>query len=171
MAALALAACAGPGYDAGGPRWDADGLRFTAPTGWALRSSTAARTDGSGRVLYLATQPLRDDCTGEAGAQDCALPLDELEPGGLLLWWHTTSCAGADCSIAEGSLTRVGDREAAVVDPANGCGEIGQTDATAYLVQVSPQRLDAIVVCTRDADDATLAALRGLLAAIDFRTP
>lgn len=171
VVAFLLAACTGPGYDGGGPRWDADGLRFTAPTGWELRAVTAEATGGSRRLFYLATQPLADDCVAEAGAQSCGLPVDQLDPGGLLLWWHTTGCAGPDCSLPDGSATRVGDREAVVVDPANGCAAIGQTDATAYLVQVSPQRLDAIVVCTRDADAATLATLRALLAAIDWRTP
>jgi hypothetical protein len=168
---LLLAACGGPGYAAGGPRWDADGIRFTAPTGWQLRPSGAVRTPASARLFYLATQPLADDCSGSGEMQACRLPVDALEDGGLMLWWHRTTCAGAGCTLPDGSRTQVGDREAVMVDPAEGCGQIGQTDASAWLVQVSPQRLDAIVVCTRNADAETLATLRELLAAVDWRTP
>lgn len=166
-----LVACGGPGYAAGGPRWDADGIRFDVPTGWQLRPSSAVRTSASGRLLYLATQPLADDCSGSGEMRACRLPIDALEEGGLLLWWHRTDCAGTACSLPDGTLTRIGDREAVMVDPADGCGQIGQTDASAWLVQVSPQRLDAIVVCTRDAGEQTMATLRALLAAVDWRTP
>ncbi len=170
--AIVLAACATPTGSRGGlERWDRDGMRFDVPAGWELLASTAAASGGSRRLLYLATQPLRDDCTAGAYAQSCRLPIDELETGGVLLWWHTTNCAGPACSLPDGSLTQVGGRDAVVVPAADGCGGIGQTDASAYLVAVTPQRLDTIVVCSRDASAFTPDTQRAFLDAVEWRTP
>ncbi len=172
LAVVMLVGCAGPASTGGRPtRWDADGVRFTVPDGWQVRASTMAPLGGARRLLYLATQPLRDDCSGGAGAQTCVLPIDQLAPGGVLVWWHTTTCAGPACSLPGGDLTQVGGRAAVTVPAADGCAAIGQTAASAYLVSVSPQRLDAIVVCSRDASAATLASLRALLDAVEWRTP
>lgn len=170
--AIALMACALPAVSGDGPeRWDRDGVRFSVPAGWELLGSTAAASGGSRRLLYLATQPMHDDCTTTAYAQTCNLPIDQLEPGGVLLWWHTTACAGPACSLPDGDLTQVGGRAATAVSPAEGCGQIGQTDASAYLVAVSPQRLDTIVACSRDASAATVETLRAFLDAVEWRTP
>lgn len=170
--AIVLSACATPTGSGGGlERWDRDGVRFDVPTGWELLASTAAASGGSRRVLYLATQTMRDDCTTRAYAQTCSLPIDQLKPGGVLIWWHTTICAGSACSLPDGRLTQIGGRAAAAIPPAEGCGVVGQTDASAYLVAVSPQRLDTIVVCSRDADAAQLQALRAFLDAVEWRTP
>lgn len=170
--AIVLSACAAPTGSRGGlERWDRDGVRFEVPAGWDLLASTAAASGGSRRLLYLATQPMRGDCTITAYAQTCSLPIDQLEPGGVLIWWHTTTCAGPACALPDGDLTQIGGREATAVPRAEGCGQIGQTDASAYLVAVSPQRLDTIAVCSRDASAATLGELRAFLDAVEWRTP
>lgn len=169
---VVLVGCAGPATLGKGPaRWDADGVRFTVPDGWEVRASTMAPLGDARRLFYIATQPLRDDCSGSAGAQICALPIDQLVPGGVLVWWHTTNCAGPACSLPGGDLTQIGGRAAVTVPAADGCAAIGQTAAAGYLVSVSPQRLDAIVVCSRDATAATLAALRAFLDVVEWRTP
>jgi hypothetical protein len=169
---IVLSACAAPtGSRDGLERWDRDGVRFEVPAGWELLASTAAASGGSRRLLYLATQPMRDDCSTTAYAQSCSLPIDQLELGGVLIWWHTTTCAGPACALPDGDLTQVGGREATAVLPAEGCGQIGQTDASAYLVAVAPQRLDTIAVCSRDASAATLGELRAFLDAVEWRTP
>lgn len=170
--AIALSACAAPTSSGGGlERWDRDGVRFDVPAGWELLASTAATSGGSRRLLYLATQSMRNDCHTGADAQTCSLPIDQLEPGGILVWWHTTACAGPACALPDGGLTQVGGRAATSVPPSDGCGQIGQTDASAYVVAVTPQRLDTIVVCSRDASAATLQALRAFLDAVEWRTP
>ncbi len=170
--AIVLSACAVPTGSRGGlERWDREGVRFDVPAGWELLASTAAASGGSRRLLYLATQPMRDDCTTTAYAQTCSLPIDQLEPGGVLVWWHTTLCAGSACSLPDGRFTQIGGRAAVAIPPADGCGQVGQTDPSAYLVAVSPQRLDTIVVCSRDPSAATLRELRAFLDAVEWRTP
>jgi len=171
LALVLLVGCSGPVISGGAGQWDADGLRFTVPSGWELRASTMSPLGDSRRLFYLATQRLRDDCTGGATAQTCLLPVDELARGGVLVWWQATNCAGPACSLPDGELTQVGGRPAVIVATAQGCGAIGQTDATTYLVSVSPQRLDAVVVCSRDATAAAREALRSLLDAVEWRTP
>jgi hypothetical protein len=172
VALVLLVGCTAPAASGSGPaQWDADGVRFSIPDGWEVRASTMKPVGDSRRLLYLATQPLRDDCSGSAGVQTCGLPIDQLLPGGVLLGWHTTTCAGPACSLPDGDLTQVGGRAAVIVPAADGCGTIGQTAASAYLVSVSPQRLDAIVVCSRGATAAMLASLRAFLDGVEWRTP
>jgi len=73
--------------------------------------------------------------------------------------------------IREALIEAYGEDFILAIPPAEGCGQIGQTDASAYLVSVSPQRLDTIVVCSRDASTATLRTLRAFLDAVEWRTP
>lgn len=169
--AAALTACSTGAAAPSGIPFEGDGMRFVAPPGWDVRTSTM-REDGPGsRVGYLANQPLRDDCSGDP--QVCSGPIDQLRDDGVLLIWLTTHCAGPACVPPDGTPTTVGRRMASVAEdvPANVCWAIGQTEQQVIVVAVSPQRLDTIVVCARSPSAATRATLRGFLDAVDWRTP
>jgi len=53
----------------------------------------------------------------------------------------------------------------------NGCDETGFTERSAYYVTVTPQRIDALVICARDPSGATRSAFLGFLDAIQWRIP
>lgn len=145
-------------------------MRFTAPIGWQVEPSGASSAAGGHWLVYLATQALHDQC-GADPSGPCPPPLEELTAGGVLIAWYTMNCAGPQCILPDGELTRVGGREAAIVAARDACGEIGQTEETAYVVAVSMQRLDTIVTCARSATAATRATLRVFLDGIVWRTP
>lgn len=156
----------------GGPPFDNGDLRFVAPTGWQMRPSTD-RSPGLSRILvYLANQPLRDDC-GEIGSEvTCRLPLaDGLRPGGLIAIWAQRSCVAKTCDLPAATLISIGNRQGVRMPVTVGCEETGYTERSAYYVTVTPQRVDIILTCARNPTDATRSAFLGFLDAIHWRVP
>jgi len=169
--AAALAACSAGSPSPSGIAFEGNGVRFVAPPGWDVRTSTMLEYGPGSRIGYLANQPLRDDCSAE-DPQTCPGPVDQLRDDGVLLVWLTTNCAGPRCVLPAGQWTTVGGRAAAIAEiPGTACAEIGQTEESVIVVAVSPQRLDTIVVCARLPSGGTLATLRAFLDAVDWRTP
>jgi len=165
-----LTACSTGAPGPSGIRFEGDGMRFVAPPGWDVRTSIMVEDGPGSRVAYLANQPLHDDCTGDP--QVCPGPVDELRDDGILLIWLTTHCAGPACVPPDGTPTTVGRRIASIADvPGSACPQVGQTEEAVYVVAVSPQRLDTIVVCARSPSVGTRATLRAFLDAVDWRTP
>jgi hypothetical protein len=167
-----LAACA-PAIEhpvPAGPAFEGDDVRFVAPTGWEMRTSNNL-TNGPGRVLvYLANQPLRDEC-GMAESS-CTAPLvDQLRTGGMLVVWATRSCAAQLCNLPSAPLLAIGNRRGVVTQADAGCEANPFTERSAYYVTVTPQRVDILLVCAREPSDATRSAFLGFLDAIQWRIP
>lgn len=171
FAAGILTSCAGA--QPSGPqgiRFEGEGVRFSTPIGWHLQPTDAAVLGGGHWLVYLATQELHDQC-GADPSGPCPAPLEELAVGGVLIGWYTVNCAGPQCTLPVGELTRVGAREAAFVTSRDSCGGIGQTEEADYLVAVSPQRIDTIVICGRETSEATRQTIRAFLDGVVWRTP
>jgi hypothetical protein len=94
-----------------------------------------------------------------------------LDEGSLLVWWIMTTCAGATCELPYGERLLVGGREARKIERTHVCDELGATSEVAYVVTVSPQRLDAIVVCDNDAPASVQDELRSMIDSVNWRTP
>ncbi|MGZ6255806.1 MAG: hypothetical protein ACXWMB_02180 [Candidatus Limnocylindria bacterium] len=171
LAAVLLTSCASTIQHPtpGGPKFEDEEIRFTAPTGWQLRQSTSISFGSSQIRLYLANQALRADCDSQ---QVCQSPLaGGLRPGALFVTWTTGSCAGTTCDLPLGSLISIGNRQGVRVPATKGCEGIGTTEGSVYYVTVTPQRVDALFACARDPSDATRAAFLGFLDAIRWRIP
>jgi hypothetical protein len=168
---VALLAGCGTGQSSGpaGIRFEAEGVRFTAPGGWLVEPARGASFGGHW-LVYVATQEVHDSCTADR-SDPCPPPLEELSNGGVLIAWYTTTCAGPDCTLPSGEPTRVGRREAVKTGARDACGGIAQTEETQYVVAVSPQRIDTIVVCGRSTSEATRATISSFLDGIEWRTP
>ena len=152
-----------------GVHFEAEGVRFTAPLGWLVEPAQGASFGGHW-LVYVATQEVHDSCTADPSAP-CPPPLEELAAGGVLIGWYTTTCAGPDCTLPDGQPTRIGRREAVRTAGHDACGGIGENEESQYLVAVSPQRIDTIVVCGRSTSEATRATISTFLDAIEWRTP
>ena len=168
-----LVACA-PNIDhpaPAGPAFESDEVRFVAPTGWELREAARPTNGTSNFFVFVANQPLRDQC-GLAEAF-CTAPLvDELRPGGMLVIWATRLCVGQLCDgPSSAPLIAIGNRQGVVTQVDSGCEGMPVTDRSAYYVTVTPQRVDILVVCARDPSDATRSAFLGFLDAIRWRIP
>jgi hypothetical protein len=155
-----------------GPSFESDDFRFVAPTGWEYQTSTGASSADGGIVLYVANQPLRDDCAAAESQTTCQAPIDgELRRGGVLITWVRHSCVAHGCDLPAADLISIGNRHGVRVPATQGCEGIAATDGSVYYVTVSPQRVDGLFVCARDPSDATRAVLLGFLDAIQWRIP
>jgi hypothetical protein len=147
------------------------GFRVAVPPGWDARGTDRTEWADGRTVALFASQPLDPQCQTSGSAQTCTAPVASLIDGGLLVWWLSENCAGAGCEPPDGERLLVGGRPAIRIDGSQLCDRLGATSERAYLVTVTPQRLDAIVVCERNASEATQAQLRDMLEHVSWRTP
>jgi hypothetical protein len=155
-----------------GKTFEADDLRFVAPTGWEVRQPSGFQSQLNRTVVFLANQPLESECRVEGPGLACDSPLaDGLRGGGMLVWWAARACAAQFCDLPPGTLMQVGNRLGIHGPVEYGCEAAGYTQRSAYYVTVTPQRVDVLLVCALDPTDATREALLGFLDGIQWRVP
>jgi hypothetical protein len=170
FALLILAACSSSLPDASaGTRWDDQGVQFTAPTGWAVRAGGEG-LPGATVLAFISNQPIHH-CAGEGSPASCPPPIPSLESGGVLIEWYETHCVAAGCDLPAGDQILVGGRVAVRYPGPGLCDPLEASDEEVVAVTVSPQRVDLIITCTRDADDAARAAVAAMFDTIRWRTP
>jgi hypothetical protein len=170
LALAMLAACAPP---ATGSTLAVADARFSVPIppGWhALATDRSAWADGT-TVALISSGPLEPQCATANPAAGCTSPVAALGDGATLLWWRSRTCAGAPCELPAGERMLVGGRSAVRVEGTHLCDALGATTEVAYLVSVTPQRVDGIVNCERNATDAQRAAVLDLLERVGWHTP
>jgi hypothetical protein len=165
-----LAACAPGGEAVDGRAFSGDGFRVRLPPGWRAEATDPDAWRDGQTIALMSTQALDPQCDGP-GVSNCRTPVPALGDGSQLVWWVTTTCAGAACALPEGERLLIGGREARRIESTGLCDDLGATSETAYVVTVSPQRLDAIVTCGNDASAPVRAQLQSLLDSVDWRTP
>ena len=170
LAAMAIAACGPIGEAAGGAIFEGDGFRVRVPDGWQALATDPHDWRGGQTIAFISTQALEPQCDG-AGVSNCRTPVEALDDGSQLVWWVTTNCAGAGCTLPDGERRLVGGREARRIERTGLCDDLAATSEAAYVVAVSPQRLDAIVTCANDPSASIQAQLQGLIDSVDWRTP
>ncbi|MDP9469015.1 MAG: hypothetical protein M3P32_09810 [Chloroflexota bacterium] len=173
VAVTLLVACGSSEHPTpGGPSFESDEVRFTAPTGWEMRRSTEISVRGARRFLYLANQPLDDDCSTTGSDILCHPPIDGgLRSGGILVTWVIHLCVAEGCDLPTGPLIAIGNRQGVLAPMDAGCEELEFTERSAHYVSVTPQRVDILITCARDPSDATRLAFLGFLDAIHWRIP
>jgi hypothetical protein len=147
------------------------GFRLPIPDGWGAAAVRGATADQARLLAVLSSEGLPDGCQGGADASGCAVAISTLSGGALVAWWTTRNCAGTACELPVGERLLIGGREATRQSGTSLCSSLGSTDEVAYLVQVSPQRIDTIISCARDAAPSVRTALLDALAGVDWRTP
>ena len=156
----------------GGPAFENEEVRFVAPTGWEVHRPTAGSPDLDQIVVYVANQPLHDDCHEVGTEISCGSPLtDGLRAGGMLVVWAQRPCVAQSCTLPSETLIPVGNRQGVRTAASAGCEGTGFTERLAYYATVTPQRVDILLVCARDPTDATRSAFLGFLDAIQWRIP
>lgn len=170
---LALVAVTGcrPAADPGnGSAFDGNGFRVRVPDGWQALATDPRSWRGGQTIALFSNQALDPQCDGP-GESNCRAPVEALDSGSQLVWWITATCAGASCELPDGERLLVGGREARRIHSTDLCGDLGATSEVAYVVAVSPQRLDAIVACDNEASTSFQAQLQDLFDSVDWRTP
>jgi hypothetical protein len=156
----------------GGPSYESDDVRFVAPTGWEVQPSTEISYGPSWRVLYVANQPLHEDCVVDAVGVTCHPPVDgALRRGGFLVIWFAHTCVAKGCDLPPGPLMAIGNRHGVRAAVTDGCEDVGYTERSAYYVTVTPQRVDLLLTCADGPSDGTRSAFLGFLDAIQWRIP
>ena len=89
----------------------------------------------------------------------------------MMVWWVARGCVARDCDLPPGQLRQIGNRQGVHGPVEYGCEADGYTERSAYYVTVTPQRVDVLLVCSRDPSDATREAFLGFLDAIRWRIP
>ena len=162
--------CAPAADGTAGSTFEGDGFRVRVPIGWQALAAEPDAWRGGQTIAFISTQALDPQCDGP-GVSNCRTPVVGLDDGSLLVWWVTTTCAGAACELPDGERLLIGGREARRIESTGLCDELGASTEVAYVVTVSPQRLDAIVACDNDAAASVQEQLRGLVDSVDWRTP
>ena len=167
---MALTACAPANEPNGTAAFDGNGFRLRVPDGWQALATDPGSWRGGQTIAFISNQALDPQCDGP-GVGNCHAPVEALDAGSQLVWWITTTCAGATCELPDGERLLVGGREARRIGDTDLCEPLGATAEVAYVVAVSPQRLDAIVACDNDADASVQAQLQSLIDSVEWRTP
>jgi hypothetical protein len=140
------------------------------PDGWQALATDPHAWRGGQSIAFFSTQALDPQCDGP-GVTNCRTPVEALDDGSQLVWWVTTNCAGAGCALPDGERLLIGGREARRIARTGLCDDLRATSEVAYVVAVSPQRLDAIVACDNEAPASVQAQLQSLIDSVDWRTP
>jgi hypothetical protein len=170
LMAVALCGCSASGGVAGGTAFEGDGFSVRVPDGWQARATDPDDWRGGQTIALISSQALDPQCDGP-DATNCHAPLEALDDGSQLVWWVTTNCAGAACELPDGERLLIGGREGRLIQRTALCDDLGATSESAYVVAVSPQRLDAIVTCDRVAAASVQAQVQDLIESVDWRTP
>ena len=170
FAVLMLPACSSPPPDASaGTRWDDQGVRFTAPAGWAVRAG-GEDLSGATVLAFISNQPIQS-CAGQGARASCPPPIASLETGGVLIEWYETHCVASGCNLPAGDQILIGGRIAVRYPGPGLCDPLQASDEEVVAVTVSPQRVDLIITCTRNANTAARAAVAAMFDSIRWRTP
>ena len=144
-ATVALAsACGGgsgaPGSDASSPATFTNSyLSFRYPTTWSTYPFKWSGELHFHPMLYVSTQPVRNPCRTQSQTVVCGWPVDELDPGGILITLENRGAPGWSLGDAAGKAFRVGGRPARRnVDRPGSCGAIGGEE-TVDVDVASPQ--------------------------------
>ena len=146
-------------------------FRVAVPDGWQGVATDRTEWADHSTVALLATLPLDPQCAAAAEDTGCTAPVAELREGAMLLWWHSVNCVGAGCDLPDGERLLIGGRPAVRTGGSHLCDALGATHEEVYLVTVSPQRVDAIVACERNANDAVRQQVSAVLDGVQWRTP
>jgi hypothetical protein len=170
LSAALLVACGGPAAaDPAVVSIEHAGFRLTVPEGWSVEPTN--NIEGQLQtVAFLSNLPLDLTCSGSGAERHCREP-QALAEGSMLVTWLAAFCAGITCTPPVGQPLLVGGREASLVSGSTVCASLEPTEDETHFVAVTPQRLDAIVVCKRDAPDSADGALRDLLEHVSWQTP
>jgi hypothetical protein len=125
-------------------------LSFSHPAAWKAYPFRWAGELHFRPMVYLSTQPVQDPCSNKGSTTLCGFPVNELEPGGVLVTWNASGPPAM--ALRSGRQVRVDGHPARRVDTAGGmCRGIGADRTVDVLIQTSPlpSTLTEFTACLR----------------------
>jgi len=99
-------------------------LSFSHPAAWKAYPFRWAGELHYRPMVYLSTQPLQDPCSTKGNTTSCGFPVEQLEPGGVLVTWNASNPPAM--ALGPGSRITVDGRQARRLDTTGGlCRSIG----------------------------------------------
>ena len=125
-------------------------LSFSHPAAWKAYPFRWSGGLHFQPMVYLSTQAVQDPCSTKGNTTSCGFPVQQLEPGGVLVTWNASNPPAM--GLGSGSRIKVDGREARRVDTQGGiCRSIGADKTVDVLVQTSalPAPLTEMTACLR----------------------
>lgn len=121
-------------------------------------------------LVYLSTQPIHSPCSTQGDATACGLPVDHLQPGGVLAFWQFNELPIAGPVKLTGRQLRVDGHPAGLQDSADGgCRRIGADRTIEATVELDEDSLISLTACLRGPNLAqSEQSLDALLASTKF---
>ena len=85
--------------------------------------------------------------------------------------FRTNSTLSTGCNLPAGDQILIGGRVAVRYPGPGLCDPLQASDEEVVAVTVSPQRVDLVITCTRNANTAARAAVAAMFDSIRWRTP
>ena len=127
------------------------GLSFSYPAEWKvykpIRPTVALHFNP---LVYLSTQPVHAPCSTKGNTTTCGFPVDQLQPGGVLITWETNGLLATD--LGPGPQIQVDGHPAARQEKTGGeCRKIGadRTIDVAVAPHSLPSALTYFTACLR----------------------
>jgi len=125
-------------------------LSFSHPASWKAYPFRWSGELHFRPMVYLSTQAVQDPCSTKGNTTSCGFPVEQLEPGGVLVTWNASNPPAM--ALGSGSRIKVDGREARRVGTSGGiCRSIGADKTVDVLVQTSPlpSTLTEMTACLR----------------------
>ena len=112
-------------------------LSFSHPPAWKAYPFSWAGELHFRPLVYLSTRPVQNPCSTKANTTSCGFPVEQLEPGGVLVTWNASGPPAM--ALGSGTPIRVDGRPARRVDTAGGlCRSIGADRTIDVLIATRP---------------------------------
>jgi hypothetical protein len=127
------------------------GLSFDYPAAWTEYKPTLPTVSlHFNPLVYLSTQPVHAPCSTKGNTTSCGFPVDQLQPGGVLVTWETNGLLAM--GLGPGKQIQVGGHPAARQEKTGGeCSRIGadRTIDVAIATSTLPSALTYFTACLR----------------------
>lgn len=127
------------------------GLSFSYPSAWkAYKPTLPTVALHFNPLVYLSTQPVHAPCSTKGNTTSCGFPIDQLEPGGVLVTWETNGLLATD--LGPGPQIQVDGHPAArQVKTGGECRRIGadETIDVSIATHTLPSALTYFTACLR----------------------
>jgi hypothetical protein len=132
--------------------YSGSGLSFSYPTTWtASKPVLPPRALHFHPLVYLSTQAVHAPCTTNGNETTCRLPVDQLQPGGVLAYWEYNQLPIVGTKIAlSGKKVQVDGHPAGVKHTEGGaCQRIGADRTVEADVDLGNKTLIYLIACLR----------------------
>lgn len=146
-------------------------VSFILPHGWFVHRPTAVLMGLGDTFLYLASQPMHDECTTsfsqEGESSICDWPIDALEPNAIFVEWFESSFF--DPPLPPGQAIDIGGIPArrGAFD-ASLCSDIEADGGFRVTFQRAVDRRATITICSRSLTEAGAAQIELFLDSIEW---